>query len=248
MFAKKFYLTAVILSFFLGHLLSEESDLKKGLVTYVDGSAKKQKRQELQWSSVYKNTPVQGGERVRTMTKSRAELVLAELEVIRMAPKTTIDILKLYDETAEKTKESNILLQKGDLWANVSVKSKSASFSIGTPVAAAAITGTTLRMSVEEDSSSELRVYQGEVALSNVPTPSALKSRSLEPHEIEGPHEIAGPHQVSLEEWTIIVRSMQKIKLNKKGEVTYSGSFTRNDTDEQSEWIRWNMSRDRSLK
>jgi hypothetical protein len=224
---------------------SEEKG-KNGLVTYVEGSAKKQKLVEADWKTVYKDTTVIGGERVRTLSESRAEIKLAGLDQIRMAPKTTIDILKLYEETKEKVRESNIVLQQGDLWANVAKKSENTTFSIGTPVAAAAITGTTLRMSVNSDSSSELKVYNGEVALSNLPSTAKTSQKSLQPYQIQGPQQIPGPREVSVEEWTIIVKSMQKVKLDNKGKVLYSGKFSNTDEDENSDWVLWNKARDTS--
>ena len=238
---------AVLLSIFLfiGIGLSVDSGEQKGLVTHVDGSAKKQKLAEIQWTNVELNTEVTSGERVRTFIKSRAELELAELDKIRMAPKTTIDILKLYEETKEQKRETQVLLQEGDLWANVAKKSENMSFSIGTPVAAAAITGTTLRMSVGGDSTSELKVYKGEVIITNAPESKKVVPKSIVPYEIEGPHEIPGPREVTLEEWALIVKSMQKVKINKKGQVTYSGDFASADPDENNDWVRWNLEQDK---
>lgn len=222
---------------------------KEGVVTYVEGSAKKQKLEDIKWANIYKNSQVIGGERVRTFTQSRAELKLAELDEIRMAPKTTIDILKLYAETKDKIREANILLQEGDLWANVSSKDKKdMSFSIGTPVAVAAITGTILRMSVTTDSSAELKVYHGEVILSHGPQSNKAIPRNITPHEIPGPHEVPGPREVSLEEWALIVKSMQKVKVDKNGRVIHSGDFSRNDEDEKTDWVLWNLTRDQQKR
>ncbi|NOY57477.1 MAG: hypothetical protein GXO75_00895 [Calditrichaeota bacterium] len=241
------FLSLISLSvlFFLLKIVVSESNQEVGIVTFVQGSAKKQKHTEKLWKSVAKNSQVTGGERVRTLTRSRAELDLAHIDKIRMAPKTTIDILKLYEETKENIREANIVLQKGDLWANIAKKGKNMRLSIGTPIAAAAITGTTLRMNVQDDSTSELKVYHGQVILTNAPQSSTVIPKSIEPHEISGPHEIAGPHEVSLQEWALIVKSMQKVKVNKKGQVVYSGDFASTDSDEQSEWVRWNKERDR---
>ncbi len=245
----KAYLAVLVFIFlFIGLGLSIDKNEQKGLVTYVDGSAKKQKLAEMQWTNVELNSEVTGGERVRTFVKSRAELELAELDKIRMAPKTTIDILKLYEETKEQKMETQVLLQEGDLWANVAKKSDNMSFSIGTPIAAAAITGTTLRMNVGEDSTSELKVYKGEVIITNAPESKDVVPKSIVPYEIEGPHEIPGPHEVTLEEWALIVKSMQKVKINKNGQVSYSGNFASTDSDENSDWVRWNLELDKLKK
>ncbi|MBN2410797.1 FecR domain-containing protein [candidate division KSB1 bacterium] len=245
----KAYLAVLVFIFlFIGLGLSVDNKEQKGLVTYVDGSAKKQKLADVQWTNVELNTEVTGGERVRTFVKSRAELELAELDKIRMAPKTTIDILKLYEETKEQQRETQVLLQEGDLWANVAKKSENMSFAIGTPIAAAAITGTTLRMNVAQDSTSELKVYKGEVIITNAPESKDVVPKSIVPYEIEGPHEIPGPREVTLEEWALIVKSMQKVKINNKGQVTSSGNFASTDSDENSDWVRWNLELDKEQK
>ena len=233
------------LIFIMIQMVSSEDKSKTGLVTYVEGSAKKQKLEQIEWKIISKDTLVIGGERVRTLTESRAELKLAELDQIRMAPKTTIDILKLYEETKENIRESKIVLQQGDLWANVAKKPETMSFSIGTPMTAAAITGTTLRMSVDPDSSSELKVYNGEVVLSNAPAAAKPAPKSLQPYQVPGPQQVPGPHEVTLEEWTIIVKSMQKVKLDSKGKVVYSGQFSTQDSDEKTDWVLWNKDRDK---
>ncbi len=225
--------------------VSVEGDSQKGVVTFVEGSAKKQRLQEVEWASVYKNAPVVGGDRVRTMAESRAELELAKLDRIRMAPKTTIDILKLYEETKEQVRESKIVLQSGDLWANVAKKSNNMKFSIGTPVAAAAITGTTLRLNVAQDSSAEVRVYNGEVVLTNAPESKTVVPKSLQPMKVPGPYEVPGPREVTMEEWALIVKSMQRVKVDKNGKVTSSGQFSRTDADEQSDWVKWNLAMDK---
>ncbi len=224
----------------------DETD-KRGIVTYVEGTAKKQRLEEADWRSVIKDTPVISGERLRTFTESRAELEIARLDRIRMAPRTTIDVLKLYEESLEQVRESKIVLQSGDLWAQVGKKSEKMSFSISTPVAAAAITGTTLRLRVAADSSAELKVYSGEVVLSKAldAKPDAKKA-SLQPQQIPGPQQVAGPHEVSVEQWSLIVKSMQKVRVDRNGQVVQSGSFSGADPDEQSDWVKWNQQRDKA--
>lgn len=222
----------------------EEND-QKGVVTYVEGTAKKQALEEADWRSVSRNTPVASGERVRTYSESRAELEILRIDRIRMAPRTTIDILKLYEESVEQVRESKIHLQSGDLWAQVGKKDEQLRFSITTPVAAAAITGTTLRLSVAADSSAELKVYTGEVVLNkeaDVRPPA--KRGMLAPQQVPGPTPVAGPHEVSLEQWSMIVKSMQKVRVNNRGQVIQSGSFSAQDPEEQNDWVRWNQRRD----
>lgn len=217
----------------------------KGIVTYTEGSVKKRNLQQQDWQAAVKNTEVIGGDRVRTYLKSRAELELAKVDLIRLAPQTTVDVLKLYEETEEQQRETQIVLQNGGLWANVSKKSEELKFNIGTPIAGMAVTGTVLRTEFAADSSTELRVYNGVVVLTNAPERTDLRPTTIKPFEIKGPHEIPGPREVTLEEWAVIVKSMQRVKVGKDGQIVDSGEFSKSDNDEQSEWVKWNLERDR---
>ena len=103
---------------------------KKGLVTFTDGRVKKKQVSDEEWQNAAKDTTVLGGDRVRTFQRSRAELELLELDVIRMAPETIIDVVKLYEETKQKIKETQISVQEGDIWANIDKKKDNTKFDI----------------------------------------------------------------------------------------------------------------------
>jgi len=66
--------------------------------------------------------------------------------------------------------------------------------------------------------------------------------------QIEGPKQISGPRQVSFEEWYYIVKNMQEIRIGKDGRLLSSGIFSSDDPDEQTDWVQWNLKRDRELE
>ncbi|HEX9974441.1 MAG TPA: FecR family protein [bacterium] len=237
-----FLLVALIVAYSLAQQPKVD---KKGLVTYTDGRVKKKVITEEDWTTAEKNTEVLTGDRVRTYQKSRAELELLDVDVIRIAPETIIDIVKLYEETKTKVKETQIAVEKGDVWANIKKKEDNVKFGISAPVAVAAITGTILRMGVLPDSSTLLKVYKGEVKITNAPERTDLVPKTIQVHEVPGPHEIQGPYQVSMDEWIYIVRNMQKIVINNKGQIKEVGDFKKSDKDETTDWVRWNSQRDK---
>ena len=150
--------------------LPEPPTQKQGTVTYVDGDLKKKSTQAELWASAPEESPVGAGDQVRTLQRSRAELELIESGLIRLAPRTTIAILKLEEESRTKATEAAVLLSAGDLWTNLGPVAADASFDIFTPVAAAAITGTVVRMSAGADSAQNADVfncwvYRGHVAV-----------------------------------------------------------------------------------
>ncbi|MBN2029108.1 FecR domain-containing protein [bacterium] len=232
---------SILGSFVFGGVI--EAD-KKGVVTYADGQVRRKAIDIENWENAPVNTEVLTGDKVRTYRESRAELDLAQLDVVRLAPRTIIDVIKLYEETKEKKVETEIYLESGEIWASVHEIEVDTKFDISAPITAAAITGTHLRMRVEEDSSTQLKVYTGEVRITNAPQRNDLTPRSLVPQEIEGPREIPGPYEVTVEEWIYIVASMQQITIDRNGRVVSLGQFTFEDEDERNEWVIWNQRRD----
>jgi len=219
-----------------------------GMVTFVDGTVKKKDPTLPDWTTAGKDTTVSTGDQVRTMINSRAELELRELDVIRLAPRTTIDIVKLFEETKMQKDQTQINVVEGDIWAMVSTVQAGAEFNLNTPVAGAAITGTVFRVSVEEDSSTQLKVYQGEVHIGNAMDNPHVKPQYVPagpPRKTTGPSQVSGPRQVSLEEWMYIVKNMQVINISKSGKVLSAGDFSATDKEEQSDWVKWNMERDK---
>jgi len=217
---------------------------KKGVVTYADGQVKRKTTDSEDWESAPVNTDVYSGDQVRTYRQSRAELDLAKLDIVRLSPHTVVDIIKLYLETKEKNIQTLIKVVKGEVWASVHEVDMDTQFDISAPLTAAVITGTVLRMNVADDSTTQLKVYKGEVRITNAPQKVNLVPQQITPYEVPGPHEIPGPREVTPEEWMYIVQKMQQITINSKGRVVSTGSFQNTDEDEKSEWVKWNQKRD----
>jgi len=237
----------VVIMMLIGMLLcmqgwSESDASKKGVVTYADGQVKRKTVDVENWQNAPVNTEVLSGDKVRTYIDSRAEVDLAELDIIRLAPRTVIDIVRLYEETKEKKLKTSISIEEGELWANVHQVEASTEFDISAPVAAAAITGTILSMDVGEDSTTRLKVYEGEVHLKRKPQQlfKPTQTGSLKPTQIQGPTQVQGPKEVSAEVWVKIVKAMQQITVSKDGEIVNFGGFSPQDAEEQSPWVKWN--------
>jgi hypothetical protein len=222
-----------------------------GMVTHVHGRARRRPLDADHWIKAREGSEIITGDKVRTLKDSRAELSLQELNIIRLAPLTTIDIVKLYEESREGRDETKIDVERGDIWALVGEVKENTTFDISTPVVGAAITGTQFRISVDDDSSTTLKVYEGEVHVTNLPDREDLVPRKLPetgPEQIPGPQQIPGPREVTFKVWYYIVMNMQEIRIGKDGQLLSSGSFSLEDEDEQSEWVQWNLDRDQERK
>ena len=231
----------------LRHTRKRDDNVKRGLFTVVEGDVKKKQITAEEWIRAQKNADVNGGDRVRTLLQSRAEMQLAQLDVIRLAPQTTIDIVKLYEETKDKKIQTQLNLKEGDIWGKVKSVDANSTFEVNSDFAGAAITGTVFRVSHDSAAAeTQLKVYTGEVRISNVPEKmDALTPQSVAPTRIEGPRQIQGPTQISVEDWHYLVTSYQQITIGRNGAVKSKGAFKRTDRDEASDWVRWNLQRDR---
>lgn len=225
---------------------------KKGVVTYLEGKAKKKMIDEEDWlSEVEQNGVVQSRESYKTMKKSRAELELSGLDIIRLAPKTTIDLVALYEENLAGKKQTKLSLKEGDLWAQVNSADEDNEFEMDTDIAAAAITGTNFRLS-KDKGLTKMKVYHGEVKITNSKGKlHSLKPMTLEtvsnqgPKEVFGPKKVAGPKEVTLSEWIYIVKNFEQITFDASGKVVSSGKFSATDNEERTNWIKWNKKLDR---
>lgn len=223
---------------------------EKGVVSYVEGNVKKKSIEETDFkTSVAEKATVKSRESYKTMVKSRAELELSGLDIIRLAPKTTVDLVALYEETKDGKQKTDIKLAEGDLWAQVNSSDEKSEFMMDTDIAAAAITGTNFRMS-KDGELTEMKVYHGEVKISNAKEKmDDIDAKSVkdfkQPGQVSGPKQISGPKQVSLEEWVYIVKNMQQITFDRTGKVVSAGEFKATDKAEKNEWVDWNKKRDR---
>lgn len=222
-----------------------QTEQEKGQFTFIEGEARKQKLEDVYWEDAEEKTPVDSGERVKTLIRTRAEIKLAELDIIRLAPKTTVEFIKLYQESKDKMRETEIDVNEGDIWANIGSLDANSEMDLNTAVANAAVKGTVFRVNVGEDNSTELKVYKGQVDVKGkapvAEEPDEPKSKSLAPKQIEGPKE------VTMKEWTVIVREMQKVIIAADGQLVASRDFSMQDRDEQIEWVSWNAERDKLM-
>jgi hypothetical protein len=230
--------------------VSSKSADEKGVVSYIEGNVKKKTVDEADFkTSVAEKTAVKSRESYKTMIKSRAELELSGLDILRLAPKTTVDLVALYEETKDGKQKTDIKLEEGDLWAQVNSSDEKSEFTMDTDIAAAAITGTNFRMS-KDGELTEMKVYHGEVKISNAKDKmDSMEGVSVKdfkaPGQTTGPKQISGPKQVTMEEWVYIVKNMQQITFDRTGKVVSAGEFKATDKSEQSDWVEWNKKRDR---
>jgi hypothetical protein len=191
-----------------------------------------------------------GGDKIKTEKGARCEIKYNDGSVIRIDQRSIYTIESAKITKKEKKVESSLSI--GRLWANIKkLASSSDNWFLRGPSAVVAVRGTVYRMDSMEDKSAKVLVYSGSV---NVGSPSWAPNAGSKaqgrnpgaPQQVQGPSYVKGPSVVSLEEWVEIVKAQQQII------VKPDGSFQKSDfnlvADAQSDWVKWNLERDKLIK
>ena len=210
----------------------------KALASYLEGSAFKSKDGK-DWKPFMKGEFLGANESVKTGIRTRLELTLPDGSRVRFSEKTTFKVESLLFTEEERGFEIKVFF--GKVWSKAKKFKKASNFEVKTATAVAGIRGTTFRIDANEDLSSLVKVYEGEVSVNSLPTESQDKKRK--PKYISGPKEVPGPHEVSREEWSYIVKSWQQITVSPKGVASKPVSFS--PEDDKSDWVLWNQEMDK---
>lgn len=216
----------------------QKVDATQGVVTYVEGNAFLKKSGSKTEDKLPANVVVQPGDVIKTGKNGRVELIINRESVVRLKENTELTIDAFRDLKKNEGKTA-LNFSIGSLWSKVKqFKDKISRFELEMPTAIAGVHGTIYQTTVNKDSSAEVKVFNGEVAVSGK-SPEKSKPRLL-----TKPVQVSGPHQVSVEEWTRIVRSMQAIKINKQGKPSDAIDIVKTPSDS---WTKWNEERDQRI-
>lgn len=224
-------------------LFEQKAAITQGVITCVEGSALIISKGSGIKTKLIVNSLVFPDDIIETGAKGRVEIIINRESVIRMRENSRLKFGAYRNAEADKGKTSvNVFI--GSLWTKVrKFTDKLSRFELTLPNAIAGVHGTVYETSVRPDSSSEVKVYTGEVSVQNTPAADA-GTPGTEPQEITGPSEVPGPHEVTMEEWTRIVKAMQKITIGKDGKPSEVTPFKQSPGNS---WEQWNQERDKRI-
>jgi phage tail protein X len=223
-------------------LFEKKLQVTQGVVTYVAGSASLTPHNGKSKTKLTSNTIVYPGDKLETGPKGRVEIIVNSESVMRLGENTRL-VLERFRQPEKKQKPTSIQCLAGTFWTKVRhFKDKVSRFELELPTAVAGVHGTVYQTTVAKDSSAEVKVFDGEVAVKNKPGPKKPTTEGLS--EVAGPQEVPGPHEVSFDEWVHIVRAMQKISIDKSGNAAPPESFEKHPEDS---WEKWNQERDERI-
>lgn len=218
------------------------------LVTRIDGAA------QAFAPGTATGVPLKKGDRltkereVKVGEKSRVELRFPDNTVMRLAEKSTLKLSEISYNKKTETKNFKVALSIGKMWANVrKLVTPESSVEVKTVNAVAGVRGTVYRVNVEEDKSAVVKVYDGAVYVASppkeVPKPASEVSG---PVPVPGPHEVPSPvREVTMEEWHVIIKSMQQITISPQGVASQPQDFT--PQEDADDWVKWNQERDKQV-
>ena len=180
--------------------------------------------------------------RIKTKRNSRGQARLRDGAVLRLGPNSEIAIENAKLAKGQAQKQFTAKLVAGKVWASVTrMLGFQSHFRVKTTNAVAGVRGTRFQTSIEADGSSQIKVYAGQVLVSNKPI-YARKGATRENRE-----EVSGPREVTKQQWDELVASaMQFIRVSAAGKLSAAQPF-KVASDGDKAWEAWNLAQDKAL-
>jgi len=193
---------------------------KVAKVSVIEGKARILRDSAENWRDARPGMPLLIGDEIYSEEESFVEIRYEIGTIVRLNENTKI-ILEHADAESIRTKHS-----LGNIWVNMKKLTKrEKKFDMASPTAIASIRGTAYHMTTRADSSTDVEVFDGKVAVG----PSKKLQQKIqqqkqtsppgepgEPVEVPGPEEVPGPYEVSLDQWMSIVAG-QRITVRADG-------------------------------
>lgn len=223
-------------------------DVGKGsaTVSYLKGSAEILEPGKGPWAPLRLQDVLEEGDQVRTHDGTQMELLLADRSRLRFAGNSEFKVIRLEAGTPSTPRDVNVHVQLGKAWATVTkTLGTKGNFAVSCDQAVAGVRGTVYRMNVEADRSALVRVYDGTVHVTGGGKARETATPGGPPSRVPGPKPIPGPHKVTMEEWTVIIKAMQQVKIGADGVPGKPRDFT--EEEDRDAWVEWNRARDRDI-
>jgi hypothetical protein len=221
----------------------------RAVVTMVNGKVYAYAKGSKKGKPVRKNDRLSKNQEVKVSEKSRVEITFPDGTVMRFAEKSTVKMEEILYEGKTGSKKVKVDLGGGKLWANVrKLTTPDSKVEVKTVNAVAGVRGTVYRVNVDEDNSTMVKVYDGQVSVSGAPREVPKPATEAGgPVPVPGPHEVPPPyHEVTMEEWHVIVKSFQQIRVSSQGVPSQPEDF--NPQQDRDDWVTWNQERDKLLR
>lgn len=199
-------------------------------VTSIEGTGKVKRGEAGQPRPARPGMTLQKGDMISSEEESLIEMVYKNGEIVRLGEMSSLII----EESTPQEVKSELVM--GRVWVNMKkLTSGRRQFDMSSPTAVASIRGTVFDMKSAVDSSMDVSVYDGRVAVGpskglNKRLSGGKKEMIGEPQEVPGPEEVPPPFEVTLEQWKMIVAG-QRISVRADGKYATSEFDLQSDID-----------------
>lgn len=237
--------------FYLNKFVSAAASAK---LSICSGSCTVKKKGTAAYKPAVAGTPLLPADAVKTGAKTKAEIKFPDGSVIRLADNTSVVIKNFNINDAAKTKSTSVNTNLGNVWAKIKKSNYKTDFKTKTPTAIAGVRSTVYRLVIDEDGSTTVKVYDGNVEVKtwldavNKTIQKQIKDKkpSSQKKQIGGPKEIKGPKEISMEEWTKVVQKNQQIIIGVGKTPTDPTDFDP-EADAKDPWVQWNKELDEQM-
>lgn len=212
-----------------------------GKVSHLEGGgASKKRSQSNDWKRLKAGAPLYQGDSIKTEEGARLEAELKDGSVVRLGPASELN-LENASFAKKGVKKFRAKLVVGRVWSAVrSLFGSESKFEVTTVNAVAGVRGTVFSAARTPTGETQVKVYEGQVLVSNEPI-YKVKGATKETRQ-----EVPGPQEISRDQWTSLVAgAMQTIRVAQNGDLSPAESFAMATEGEDAEWESWNADRDR---
>ncbi len=211
-----------------------------GTVTYLKGEASRAAK-GANFAPLHEKAKVAQGDRLKTGPASRLEATLADGSKLRLGAGSELSLENLVvGKKREAKKRVTAKLLVGRVWASVTkLFGTDSNFEVKTENAVAGVRGTRFSATRSADGETSVRVYSGQVLVSNKPI------YAVEGHTKGKRVEVAGPQEISKKQWEeLVAGAMQVVRIAADGAMTAPEGFALADPA-ADDWEQWNSERDK---
>jgi hypothetical protein len=237
---------AAAVALFVGYgTLEAGADKPVGSISFIEGKASRKAAGKEKAEPLAKGTSLLAGDALATSASTKLEATLLDGSMLRLGSNSELRLADMSFGKDKARKQVKVKLVVGRVWAAVrSMLGGESNFEVETKTAVAGVRGTRFSATESESGETLVKVYTGQVLVSNQPI-YAIKG-----HTKGKRVEVAGPQEISKNQWEELVASaMQQIRVAANGEMTKPEAFAMADAStsaEDKDWESWNSERDKT--
>ncbi len=217
----------------------EAGPVLAGHVNYLLGAAER-KGTGGHWSTLAQGTKIFQGDRLRTKKSARLEAKLMDGSMLRLGGSSELRLRTTTYHRKTKKKSVSAHLFFGRAWAAVTTLfGRESRFEVTTKNAVAGVRGTRFSAKVSKDGTTEVKVYDGKVLVSNKP------AYAIKGHTKTKRVQVAGPQEIDKKQWEeMVAGAMKVVRVASTGEISPAEDFKLTNAADD-DWEQWNSERDK---